>query len=478
MATHRKISDIVPRRKTVGSSGGQALKEEVVMPPKPARRTVKRKEPAPPTSRPGQAEPVVVKKTQEPDFFAVAVSETRIDAGMPPPEREEHPRPTIRYRRSRHGIRIAGIAIVVLVAVGVGAWFLLPKAVVALTMKKHPVAFSETVVVAAEPSAIGASSAIVIPGEALTARANLSLPFTAQATETVSARATGILTVYNSYSSAPQALVRNTRFESPDKKIFRLEQAVTVPGAKVEGGKVTPSSIEVSVVAEETGETYNLPASSGWRIPGFAGSPRYDGFYAEAKQGMKGGFVGERAKPSAAELANARTELTASLTDALESQFLIILSDRFTALPGSRRVTLVAEEITRDVEDVHTFHLFGEAVMEQIVFEEPTLKNALVAEAGRTLPKELAVRDFTYALGTSTADFAKDTLTFKAEGEGIFTEPFDVDAFRAAMAGKGEAELKAAVFAIPGVEEATVSLSPFFVRSVPQNPEKIEVTVE
>ena len=60
----------------------------------------------------------------------------------------------------------------------------------------------------------------------------------------------------------------------------------------------------------------------------------------------------------------------------------------------------------------------------------------------------------------------------------MFTEAFDADAFRIEMAGKREDELKAAVFAIPGVEAATVSLSPFFVRSVPTNLNKIEVTVE
>jgi hypothetical protein len=366
----------------------------------------------------------------------------------------------------------------VLVAAGAGAWFLLPKAVVALTMKKYPVTFSETVVVAADPATVNVPSAVVVSGEALEARANLTLPFTTENTETVSAKAAGVLIVYNSYSSASQTLVRNTRFESPDKKIFRLERQVTVPGAQVEGGKVTPSSIEVAVVAEEAGEAYNLPASSGWRIPGFVGTPRYEGFYAETKQGMKGGFIGERAKPSAAEIANARVELTQALTDALQSQFLIILSDRFTALPGSRRVTLVEESVAADPEDTHIFHLFGEAVMKQIVFEEPTLKTALIEKAGRSLQSELVAKSFDYTFSTSTPDFIKSTLTFTAAGEGVFTEPFDVDAFRTAMAGKGEAELKAAVFAIPGVEAATVSLSPFFVRSVPTDMDKIEVIVE
>ncbi len=479
----KRISDIVPRRKTAGRPEMRDRKEEVVTTSKPTKRVAK-KTPPPPKAEPVKA----IEKAEEPDFFSVTVSETRIDAGAPPiftgaseesaAYYEEEAPKVVRHRKFRRMPRVALVILAVLVAGGVGAWFLLPKAVVALTMKKYPTEFSKTIVVAADRTSINVPGALVIPGEALEARANLTLPFTAEATETVSAKATGILTVYNSYSSAPQALVRNTRFESPDKKIFRLERQVTVPGAKVEGGKVTPSSIEVTVVAEEAGESYNLPPSSGWRIPGFAGGPRYEGFYAEAKQGMKGGFTGERAKPSVAELANARAELIDALTDALESQFLIILSDRFTALPGSRRITLVAEKVEADAENTHTFHLFGEAVMKQIVFEEPTLKDALINEASRALPKELAAKEFSYALGTSTVDFAKNTLTIPAQGKGVFTEPFDVDAFRAAMAGKEEAELKAAVFAIPGVEVATVSLSPFFVRSVPENIEKIEVTVE
>lgn len=475
----RPIADIV-RRTPERFSRGSARKEDMLE-PKLVKRAVKKKEPA--------VEPQVEKQTtpsgREPDFFTVTVRETRIDAGLPPVTEEESSNPpagraelAVRHQMRRRGLRVGVIALAVLMMVVLGAWFLLPKAVVALTMKKTLVSLSETVVVAADINLHNVPGAVMVPGEALEARANLTLPFTAQNTETVSARATGRLTVYNGYSSAPQTLVQNTRFESPDKKIFRLERPVTVPGAKVEGGKVTPSSIEVSVIAEEAGESYNLPASSGWRIPGFAGRPQYEGFYAETKEGIKGGFIGERAKPSAAELANARTELIKALTDALESQFLIILSDRFTALPGSRRITLASEEMSMDPEDSHLFHFFGEAVMKQIVFEEPTLKEALIAKASVAFPSELSVKEFDYTIGTSTPDFTKNTLAFSVTGNGVFTEPFDESAFRVAMAGKHEDELKAAVFAIPGVETASVSLSPFFVRSVPKNVEKIEVIIE
>ncbi|MBI2279027.1 MAG: hypothetical protein HYU81_03130 [Candidatus Brennerbacteria bacterium] len=480
----RKISDIVPRRpssaKAVASK--QSLDGEVRKEISPARKAPKKKESEPiETKRSAPPEP-----KEEPVFLIPPIREMRIDGGPAPGVEATQAANspvgragfTGRYRGRRRVLRVGVGVLAILIAAGAGAWFTLPKAVITLTMKKYPMTFKETVVAAADPGTVSAPSAVVVPGEALEARANLTLPFAARDTETVSAKATGVLIVYNSYGSAPQTLVRNTRFESPDKKIFRLDRQVTVPGARVEGGRITASSVEAPVTAEEAGEVYNLPASSGWRIPGFRSTPRYDGFYAETKSGIKGGFIGERAKPSTTELADARNKLMEALTGALESQFLIILSDRFTALPGSRRVTLVEENISQDGEDPHAFHLFGEAVMEQIVFEDPMLREALVATAARALPKELVAKDFSYTVGTSTPDFAKRTLTFPVNGAGVFTAPFNADAFRASVTGKGEADLKAAVLAVPGVEAAKVSLSPFFVRSVPTDETKIEVTVE
>jgi len=474
----RPVSDIIPRRRSVPRMNDASLARASP----PYRTATVRKGSARRAAKPAERKST---KEETADFLPPRPRQHRIDEGIPPVFDETFSgtivrpplEPPANARRTRRWVRATIGGAGILAAAGVIAWFVLPEATVALTMKKSVVRFNEPVTVTADP-ALKVPGALVVPGEVLTARANLSLPFITERTETVSARASGVLTVYNSYSSAPQVLVRNTRFESPDKKIFRMEQQVTIPGAKVEGGNVTPSSATVRVIAEEAGESYNLPPSSGWRIPGFAGRPQYEGFYAEAKEGMKGGFVGERARPTAVELANARAKTAEALADALEGQFLIIASDRFSSLPESRRFRLVREEATPDPDDPRTFHLFGEGVMEQIVFEESTLKEALVAKAARALPGELEVREFSYQLSTSTPDFERGTLAFSAQGEGVFIEPFDIEAFRASVAGKREEELKAAVFALPGVEAAKVSLSPFFVRSVPSNIDKIEVVVE
>ncbi|MBI5152986.1 MAG: hypothetical protein HZA36_00780, partial [Parcubacteria group bacterium] len=99
--------------------------------------------------------------------------------------------------------------------------------------------------------------------------------------QTVTKKATGIITIYNAYSTASQRLVATTRFRSPDGKIFRINAGVTIPGAKTTGGTIILSSIDVPVTADQPGAPYNIGATS-FTIPGFEGSPKYKGFYGKS----------------------------------------------------------------------------------------------------------------------------------------------------------------------------------------------------
>lgn len=99
-----------------------------------------------------------------------------------------------------------------------------------------------------------------------------------------SSRAFGVVTLYNE-SDAPQRLIKSTRLESPDGKIFRMTWAsITIP-AKTNG---VAGSFEVTVFAEETGASYNIPPST-FKIPGLKGGAEYDLIYGKTTQPMKGG---------------------------------------------------------------------------------------------------------------------------------------------------------------------------------------------
>jgi hypothetical protein len=74
----------------------------------------------------------------------------------------------------------------------------------------------------------------------------------------VQKKASGRIVIYNNHNSSPQRLVKNTRFETPEGLIYRINESVTVPGAKIEGGEKVPGSVEAEVMADIPGQKYNI----------------------------------------------------------------------------------------------------------------------------------------------------------------------------------------------------------------------------
>ena len=94
--------------------------------------------------------------------------------------------------------------------------------------------------------------------------------------------ASGKITVYNNYSSAPQKLIANTRFQTSDGKIYRIKGAISVPGMGV---------TEATVYADRAGEEYNIGPAD-FTIPGLKGGPRFEKVFAKSKSAMSGGTSG------------------------------------------------------------------------------------------------------------------------------------------------------------------------------------------
>ncbi|MBU4223881.1 hypothetical protein KJ934_01505 [Patescibacteria group bacterium] len=90
-------------------------------------------------------------------------------------------------------------------------------------------------------------------------------------------KASGRIVIYNQYSSDAQKLVAQTRFESPEGKIYRIQEPVVVPGF---------GSVEAAVYADKDGEEYNTGLVD-FTIPGFKGNPRYEKIYARSKTDIK-----------------------------------------------------------------------------------------------------------------------------------------------------------------------------------------------
>jgi hypothetical protein len=100
--------------------------------------------------------------------------------------------------------------------------------------------------------------------------------------------AQGIIRLYNNFTTKDEVWRAGTRFISQDGKIFLSKDKILVPGAKIVNGKMVPSTVDVEVLSAEKGEAGNIGPSK-FSVLAYKGTPRYEKYYGESLEPMKGG---------------------------------------------------------------------------------------------------------------------------------------------------------------------------------------------
>ncbi len=297
-----------------------------------------------------------------------------------------------------------------------------------------------------------------LPGQLFTSPINYVLPSPASGMKMVSEKATGIITIHNGYSSAAQPLVAGTRFQTPDGKIFRLTNQVLVPGAEIQDGKIVSSSLQAAIVADAPGPAYNLGPISRLTIPGFKGSPKYDVFYGELARATTGGFVGNKAVPTAADIQQGKDKMVAILQTTLESNLRARYPDDLVWLDAARKFKISKLTVNENTTNGN-FSVFGEASASIIGFREQDLRSFLnsVAISG---DNNFILNDIHIRYSSVAVSSAGDRLTFAASASGTLTTNFSPDDFRAKVADHTVDEARFMVSQLPGLTEGKISVWP------------------
>lgn len=353
---------------------------------------------------------------------------------------------------------------------------ILPKAEIKITAKKTPWNFNNSVFASKNSGNIDLTNK-QIPANFFSEKKNVSLSYPATGKKNVEKKAEGEITIYNAYSSQSQSLIANTRFESLDGKIFRIQEKITVPGAKVENGKITASGVKAKVVADKIGAEYNIGPTK-FTIPGFKGTPKYDGFYAKSENQMTGGFVGEFAYPTDDEIKTAK-EKTASV---LEQSLTTVISSQipadFKIIEGARQFNIIREDVNQEVNQEGNFSVFAEGELTMAGFKESDLLELMDGLAQKELGENFKAKEYSLEYGVARPDIQSGKINFSINYSGTFWQPIDIEQFKNSILNKKETELKVFVFSLSGVERATVSLWPFWAKSVPDNIAKVKAEVE
>jgi hypothetical protein len=309
------------------------------------RRTVKEKAAAPEqkprTRRPAKDAPALRDDEVE-DVVPIRKSNIRV---TPPPAAPRPRKAASRASKARKigvGVFAAVVAIVAGTAYVASTYFSHATfTIVPITM---PVNVNSTTIVATGTSTPGYVRYQLIPYHGA---ASTTLP-AADGTFS-STKATGTVTLFNSYATQGQRLIAGTRFSDENGLIYRLQSSVVVPGYTSAGGNMSPGTIRATVVADEAGSQYNMAkndAGTELHVVAYKGAPRYETIYAKAYAGMAGGFSGTKKIVNQTLLASTTADIQMALTKSLIAQALAHVPDGYVTYPAAYGTSFAPTDVS------------------------------------------------------------------------------------------------------------------------------------
>ncbi len=317
-----------------------------------------------------------------------------------------------------------------------------------------------------------------IPGQLFSVEKNATQTFLTTGEKDVAQKARGIITVFNEYGTTPQVLIATTRFQTSDGLVFRTLKGITVPGTKVENGKIIPGSISVEVIADKPGQSYNIPASK-FGIPAFnerGDSGRYEKIYGRSSEAMKGGAIGKAKVVTDLDFNTAKQTLSdlviKDVGDSLKTQTAGL------KVINASGVKLKEPESSAKIDEAaDSFMVTVGGSIKTVGFKEDDLKNLIKQYVDKTQNLNAIPEKFSISYDNIAFDETSNTLLFNVNIKGNGYAKIDTDKIKAELVGKNINEIKEYFKIAEGVESAKVLLKPFWVKKIPKDKEKTELRI-
>lgn len=310
--------------------------------------------------------------------------------------------------------------------------------------------------------------------------------------EEVEERAVGKITIYNEFSEMPQRIIPRTRFRSSTGLVYRVSEAVEIPGMRPDG---TPGTIEVTVRAEEPGEAHNITDTETFTLPGYeeAGLPQAEKIYAKTSGDISGGFKGIRRTVGEDDRRNAVQNLETKLRDEL-------LADAFSESNTPQNFQLYKDAIFFEFETLPDVLVGTEQVTVGVkgtlhgilfpkdAFSKKVAELTLSAYDGSPIRLE-NIHELSVSVSpTSDADENQQpwnvtSYRVAVQGKAHFIWEFDEKSLARDFAGKDKDILNlpsgsGVMNTYPGIDRLEASVRPFWKRTFPESSEDIMVVTE
>ncbi|MCE9541709.1 hypothetical protein K8R03_04115 [Candidatus Kaiserbacteria bacterium] len=373
-----------------------------------------------------------------------------------------------------HRIWLWVVAAVSVLALAILLLMALRATTVTVTPKTHAVIFDQTSQFTAYPSVAAASG--TLPYTVQTVDLEDSDTVTSTGTVHSEEKASGSITVFNDFSSAPVKLIKTTRFETPDGLVFRAPADIVVPA---KSGS-TPGSVTVTVVADQVGDKYNVGPISRFTLPGLKSTPdMYAHVYASSNAAFTGGFSGDKPGVSQADtdttVAAIRSRLEGKVRDAakaLENDSSIVFTDLVQVQYQDEPTTSEAGGKVRIHQKAHVLipvfpaDAFAAAVAQSVSSNTDNASMFIIPGEG-----------YGAHMTSASSTLGVDPMSFTLIGNALIVWRVDTKALTEALAGKDQSAFQNIVTGFEGVQEARARIEPFWSSVFPKNAASIKVTV-
>ena len=290
----------------------------------------------------------------------------------------------------------------------------------------------------------------------------------------VSRKASGKIVIYNTYSSQTQFLISGTRFEATNGKIFRIDKSVVLPGAKIDGGKITPSELEVTVFADKPGEEYNIDLTD-FTVPGFQDPAKREKIYARSKTKMENGFVGEASFATEDDINKLRSSLKEKVTNYLLKMGANPKAENFLLYDDAKKIIFDEQkngpkpgDETDRIELEESATLFGFLLKKSDLFRVLSEKY-LTADATSSI--EIVNAD---KLNFELKNYTATSITFSLKGQAHFLWKIDETSLKNDLI-KDSKNPNGVFQNYPNIEKAKIVFKPSWWHYIPKNPSQIDI---
>lgn len=273
-------------------------------------------------------------------------------------------------------------------------------------------------------------------------------------------KARGQIIIYNTYSSSPQKLISQTRFQTPDEKIYKIQEPVSVPGN---------GSLEVTVYADNPGPEYNIGLTD-FTIPGLKGTPRYAKIYGRSKTEMKGGTKENALIVSEKDINDARNNLKQKIENYLREKINQQKPAEYLLYKNALEIDFIDDPSNPkagDAVDKFVFKEKGKA--SGFLLKRDDLSGILTENKNNISVVNLEQLEFNLL----SKNLKETKITFNIKGNGHFVWNIDTNSLANSLMGVKDNNYKAVFKDYPEIEKAEIIFKPVWWPWIPSDKSRI-----